>query len=72
MPLTCRTIIESEIIDFGYTIYGWRQVPVDVSCIGDKAMLTRPEIEQIMIAGPMPDAAMRTRMEKYWDANFDS
>src|SRR3546814_13629461 len=27
---TCRTIVESEIINFGYTIYGWRQVPVDM------------------------------------------
>ena len=53
---TCRTIVESEIIDFGYTIYGWRQVPVDVSVIGEKAMQTRPEIEQIMIAGPLPGA----------------
>ena len=48
----CRTIVEAEIIGFGYTIYGWRQVPVDTTVIGDKAMLTRPEIEQIMIAGP--------------------
>ncbi len=48
----CRTIVESEIIGFGYKVYGWRQVPVDISCIGDKAMLSRPEIEQIMIAGP--------------------
>ncbi len=51
---TCRTIVESEIIGFGYKVYGWRQVPVDVSVIGDKAMLSRPEIEQIMIAGPLP------------------
>jgi glutamate synthase (NADPH/NADH) large chain len=51
---TCRTIVESEIIDFGYQIYGWRQVPVDTSVIGDKAKATRPEIEQIMIAGPHP------------------
>ncbi|MCU0892532.1 MAG: glutamate synthase-related protein, partial [Sandarakinorhabdus sp.] len=36
----------------GYKVYGWRQVPVDISVIGDKAMLSRPEIEQIMIAGP--------------------
>ena len=60
----CRTIIESEIIDFGYTIYGWRQVPVDISCIGDKAQLTRPEIEQIMIAGPMPDEESAAEFEK--------
>ncbi|PZO89645.1 MAG: glutamate synthase large subunit [Sphingomonas sanxanigenens] len=51
---TCRTIVESEIIEAGYTIYGWRQVPVDVSVIGPKAQATRPEIEQIMIAGPLP------------------
>ncbi|PCI61642.1 MAG: glutamate synthase large subunit [Kordiimonadales bacterium] len=47
---TCRTIVETEILHFGYTIYGWRQVPVDVSVMGEKAEATRPEIEQIMIA----------------------
>jgi glutamate synthase (NADPH/NADH) large chain len=46
----CRTIVESEILNFGYAIYGWRQVPVNVEVIGDKANATRPEIEQIMIA----------------------
>ncbi|RME62808.1 MAG: glutamate synthase large subunit, partial [Alphaproteobacteria bacterium] len=47
----CRTIVETEIIRMGYYIYGWRQVPVDTSVIGEKAKATRPEIEQIMIAG---------------------
>jgi glutamate synthase (NADPH/NADH) large chain len=60
----CRTIVESEIIDFGYTIYGWRQVPVDVSVIGDKALQTRPEIEQIMIQGPQPGSADAAEFEK--------
>lgn len=46
----CRTIVESEILGYGYSIYGWRQVPVDISVIGEKANATRPEIEQIMIA----------------------
>ncbi|MBK1665009.1 glutamate synthase large subunit [Rhodospirillum rubrum] len=46
----CRTIVESEILSFGYSIYGWRQVPVNTSVIGEKANATRPEIEQIMIA----------------------
>jgi glutamate synthase (NADPH/NADH) large chain len=45
----CRQIVETEILQFGYEIYGWRQVPIDVSCIGEKANATRPEIEQIMI-----------------------
>ena len=60
----CRTIVEAEIIDAGYTIYGWRQVPVDVSVIGVKAQMTRPEIEQIMIAGPTPDAMDMVEFEK--------
>jgi glutamate synthase (NADPH/NADH) large chain len=45
----CRQIVESEILAFGYAIYGWRQVPINVECIGEKANATRPEIEQIMI-----------------------
>src|SRR5690606_10800753 len=47
----CRCIVETEILRFGYAIYGWRQVPVDIDGIGEKANTTRPEIEQIMIAG---------------------
>ncbi len=45
---TCRTIVESEILRFGFYLYGWRQVPIDISVIGEKANATRPEIEQIM------------------------
>ena len=47
---TCRVIVETEILNFGYSIYGWRQVPVNAGAIGEKALATRPEIEQIMIA----------------------
>ena len=47
----CRCIVETEILRFGYQIYGWRQVPVNIDIIGEKANATRPEIEQIMIAG---------------------
>ena len=48
----CRTIVETEVLGFGYSILGWRQVPVDTSVIGDKAIATRPEIEQILLANP--------------------
>ena len=44
----CRTIVESEILRSGFHIYGWRQVPIDISVIGEKANATRPEIEQLM------------------------
>ncbi|MDJ0684026.1 MAG: glutamate synthase large subunit [Alphaproteobacteria bacterium] len=44
-----RQIVETEILRRGHRIYGWRQVPVDVAVIGEKANATRPEIEQIMV-----------------------
>ncbi|MGF1447597.1 MAG: glutamate synthase large subunit [Pikeienuella sp.] len=50
---TARTIVETEVLRLGYTIYGWRQVPVDISVLGEKANATRPEIEQILIAPPV-------------------
>lgn len=61
----CRSIVESEILAFGYTIYGWRQVPVDISVIGEKANATRPEIEQIMIANSKGVDAARFETDLY-------
>ena len=29
----CRTIVETEILNAGYTILGWRQVPINVDII---------------------------------------
>jgi glutamate synthase (NADPH/NADH) large chain len=46
----CRTIVETEVLRMGYRIYGWRHVPVNVACLGEKANATRPEIEQILIS----------------------
>ncbi len=49
----CRSIVETEVLKAGYHIHGWRQVPIDVDVIGEKANATRPEIEQLMLAtGP--------------------
>ncbi len=44
----CRTIIESELTKNNFDIYGWRQVPVNPSVLGEKAEQTRPEITQIL------------------------
>ena len=44
----CRTIVESELTKNNFNIYGWRQVPVNPSVLGEKAELTRPEITQIL------------------------
>ncbi|MEM8987491.1 MAG: glutamate synthase large subunit [Pseudomonadota bacterium] len=47
-----RTIVESEILRFGFYLFGWRQVPVDAGVIGPTADATRPEIEQILFFDP--------------------
>ncbi|WP_395645137.1 glutamate synthase large subunit [Terricaulis sp.] len=73
-----RVIVESEIIRAGFVIYSWRQVPVNISQIGEKANATRPEIEQILFHDPLKrsDAAVdrdlflvRRRIEKRALAN---
>ena len=61
----CRSIVETEIINFGYAIYGWRQVPINIDLIGEKANATRPEIEQIMIANPRNIVADRFELDLY-------
>ena len=47
-----RTVVETEILRLGFYVYGWRQVPIDTSFIGEKADLSRPEIAQIMFCDP--------------------
>ncbi|MAI91666.1 glutamate synthase large subunit [Ponticaulis sp.] len=54
-----RTIVEAEILKYGFYIYGWRQPPIDPSIIGQKANDTRPEIEQVLFY----DAQDRSRAE---------
>ncbi|WP_445680211.1 glutamate synthase large subunit [Radicibacter daui] len=69
----CRAIVETEILNFGYYIYGWRQVPVNIHIIGAKGNATRPEIEQVIIGNsknlPAPEFhkelyIIRRRIEK--------
>jgi glutamate synthase (NADPH) large chain len=48
-----RIIVESEILKAGFVLYGWRQVPVNIETIGEKANATRPEIEQVLFHDPM-------------------
>ena len=44
----CRTLVESELTKSNFSIYGWRQVPVNPKVLGNKANLTRPEITQVL------------------------
>ena len=43
-----RSIVETELTANDFSIYGWRQVPVNTKVLGDKAELTRPEIAQVI------------------------
>jgi len=61
----CRSIVEAEILNFGYAIYGWRQVPVNIDVIGEKANATRPEIEQIMVANTRAAEVERFELDLY-------
>jgi len=47
-----RTLVESELLKEGFYIYGWRQVPIDIRVIGEKAKATRPAIEQVLFRDP--------------------
>ncbi|GGF08946.1 glutamate synthase [Aliidongia dinghuensis] len=60
-----RAIVETEILAFGYAIYGWRQVPVNIDVIGEKANATRPEIEQIIIGNPKGTSAEEFERDLY-------
>ena len=63
---TCRAIVEQEIVRFGNTIYGWRQVPVRADVIGEIANGSRPEIEQILIAGRKGQDAANLELELFF------
>ena len=45
---SCKTIVESELTKNHFSIYGWRQVPVDPKVLGEKALQTMPEIIQVL------------------------
>ena len=44
----CRTLVEKELTQNNFSIYGWRQVPVNTKVLGEKAEQTRPEITQVL------------------------
>ncbi len=60
-----RTIVEREVLASGFYIYGWRQPPVDVSVIGQKAKDTRPAIEQIMFRDALGRSSEAIERELY-------
>ena len=62
---TARTIVESELLKAGFYLYGWRQVPINMDVIGQKAIDTRPAIEQIMFRAPKSYDSGKLERELY-------
>ena len=60
-----RTIVESELLREGFYIFGWRQVPINVDIIGEKAKATRPSIEQVMFRDPKGRKGNKLERELY-------
>ena len=40
--------MKAELTKSNFSIYGWRQVPVNPKVLGEKANFTRPEITQVL------------------------
>ncbi|MBI3876517.1 MAG: glutamate synthase large subunit, partial [Verrucomicrobia bacterium] len=44
-----QKVIEEAVTQFGIHVFGWRPVPVNSRCLGDKARDTMPEIQHILL-----------------------
>lgn len=49
----CRRIVEGSLIRYGVQMFGWREVPIDPTALGEKALRTMPRIEQILVRRPL-------------------
>ncbi|MBI2911410.1 MAG: glutamate synthase large subunit [Chloroflexi bacterium] len=47
-----QAIIDATVQRQGFCALGWREVPVDPSCLGDKARATQPAIAQLLLGRP--------------------
>jgi glutamate synthase (NADPH/NADH) large chain/glutamate synthase (ferredoxin) len=48
----CQQIVEQVVARHGLALLGWREVPVDLSALGDKANDTRPHVVQVLLGRP--------------------
>ena len=45
----CIKIVENAVIEAGFNVLGWNDVPVDSSCLGKLAADSCPDIKQIFV-----------------------
>jgi len=47
-----KAIVEKVIAKRGLFLFGWREVPIHLRTLGEKAQLTMPRIEQVLVGRP--------------------
>ncbi len=47
-----KAITEEVLASRGLFLFGWRDVPINIRVLGDKAQLTMPRIEQVLVGKP--------------------
>ena len=63
----CKTIVESELTKNNFSIYGWRQVPVNPKVLGEKALQTMPEIIQVLFKSNDPNLLDKNLERKIYE-----
>ncbi|MGC6432001.1 MAG: glutamate synthase large subunit [Jejuia sp.] len=61
----CKSIFEKEIIAQGLTVLGWRKVPVDSTQLGQIALASEPNIEQLFVGksdASIDEAAFKAKL----------
>ena len=64
---SCKTIVESELTKNNFSIYGWRQVPVNPKILGEKALQTMPEIIQVLFKSNDPNLLDKNLERKIYE-----
>ena len=60
----CRHITETVLNEAKLFIFGWRVVPVNRQVLGEKALRTCPDIEQILVGRPDPSVMSDDEFER--------
>jgi glutamate synthase (ferredoxin) len=59
----CKAEFEKELKTQGLTVLGWRKVPVDPSHLGEIALASEPNIEQVFVAqGELEERIFKARL----------
>jgi len=60
----CRHITEVVLAEHKLFIFGWRVVPINQAVLGEKALRTCPDIEQVLIGRPDPSVMSDDEFER--------